>query len=201
LFPLVFLASIYTEVVKVFSSSLLNTLRASGLTYLRAVFLFRAVFYKGPVVDSCLEDSLVSPVRLRDPLFRLKSGREAASGGCGQHWSLELSVREITVQRRSVPRTRKTAPEKPGIGAEFEPRPIKRHGSRTWPRGPLDLSWSGSIAQWETEPVPLKPNSGRPNLDPSILWIDLAQSAASLCHLSPWCAILSLGARILFHLH
>jgi hypothetical protein len=84
LFPLVFLASIYIEVVKVFSRLLLNKLRASGLTYLRAV-LFRAVFYKGPVVDSCLEDSLISPVRLRDPLFLLKSGREAASGGCGQH--------------------------------------------------------------------------------------------------------------------
>jgi hypothetical protein len=84
------LASIYTEpslkVVKVFSGPLLDTLQASGLTYLRAVLLFRAVFYEGPsVVDSCLDDSLVSPVRLRDPLFLLKSSREAASGGCGQH--------------------------------------------------------------------------------------------------------------------
>lgn len=85
---LVFLASIYTEpsleVVKVFSGSLLNTLRALDLTYLRVVLLFRAIFYKGPsVVNSCLEDSLVSPGRLRDPLFLLKLGREAASGGCG----------------------------------------------------------------------------------------------------------------------
>jgi hypothetical protein len=42
---------------------------------------------------------------------------------------------------------KKTAPEKPGIGAEFEPRQIKWCGTRTWPLGPLDLSWSSSIAQ------------------------------------------------------
>jgi hypothetical protein len=28
------------------------------------------------------EDSLISPVRLRDPLFLLELGRQAASGGC-----------------------------------------------------------------------------------------------------------------------
>ena len=84
------LASIYTEpslkVVKVFSGPLLNTLQASGLTYLRAVLLFRAVFYKGPsVINSCLDDSLISPVCLRDLLFLLKSSREATSGGYDQH--------------------------------------------------------------------------------------------------------------------
>jgi hypothetical protein len=46
------LSPIYSVVL--FSGSLLNTLRALGLRHLRAVLLFRAVFYKGPSVDGCL---------------------------------------------------------------------------------------------------------------------------------------------------
>jgi hypothetical protein len=67
------------------------------------------------------EDFLVSPVRLRDPLFLLESSRQAASSSCSQLWPLEPSVREITVQRGSVLHTWKMAPDNPGIGAGFEP--------------------------------------------------------------------------------
>ena len=149
--------------MKVFSGSSLNTLRAWGLTYLRVVLLFKIVFYKRPsVVGSRLEDSLVSPVRLRGLFFLFQSGklhRVAASALISRTDSSREHCAKTNSARHYEDGARET-----GIGAEFESpihkilaegfdgamnglnrSPFKWHWSRTWPH-----EHTGTAARFES---------------------------------------------------